>query len=53
VINGARFWIADGEGFRFEPYRAEVLTSVAERYYKAPTWLPAYGCRFLEMYEFI
>ncbi|MFM7524618.1 MAG: ArnT family glycosyltransferase [Betaproteobacteria bacterium] len=53
MINGARFWIADGEGFRFEPYRAQVLSAVAERYYKAPSWLPVYGCRFLETYGFI
>jgi hypothetical protein len=53
LVHGARFYVADGEGFRFTPYRAQVLTAIAERFYKAPSWLPYYGCRFLEMYDFI
>lgn len=53
MIDGARFWVADGEGFRFEPYRAQVLSEIADRFYKVPSWLPLYGCRFLEMYDFI
>lgn len=53
MIEGARFWVADGEGFRFEPYRAQVLSEIADRFYKVPSWLPLYGCRFLEMYDFI
>jgi hypothetical protein len=53
IIHGARFWVADGEGFRFEPYRTEVLSKIAARFYKVPSWLPLYGCRFLEMYDFI
>jgi len=53
MIDGARFWVADGEGFRFEPYRAQVLSEIAARFYKVPSWLPLYGCRFLEMYDFI
>lgn len=53
MIDGARFWIVDGEGFRFEPYRAQVLSKIAARFYNVPSWLPLYGCRFLEMYDFI
>ena len=53
MIDGARFWVADGEGFRFEPYRTQVLSEIANRFYKVPSWLPLYGCRFLEMYDFI
>lgn len=53
TIHGARFYVVDGEGFLFEPYRAQVLSAVAARYYKVPTWLPLYGCQFLEMYKLI
>ena len=52
-IHGARFWVADGERFKFAPYRAQVLSKIAERFYKMPSWLPYYGCQFLEMYGFI
>lgn len=53
MIDGARFWVADGEGFRFDPYRTQVLSKIADRFYKVPSWLPLYGCRFLKMYDFI
>lgn len=53
MIDGARFWVADGEVFQFESYREQVLSAVANRFYKVPNWLPLYGCRFLEMYDFI
>ena len=52
-IHGARFWVADGEDFKFAAYRAQVLSKIAERFYKMPSWLPYYGCQFLEMYGFI
>lgn len=51
-IDGARFWVADGEGFRFEPYYEKVLKKVAATYYRMPAFLPLYGCRFLEQYGF-
>lgn len=52
-IEGANFWIADGRGFRFDPYYEQVLKTIAANYYRVPSWLPLYGCRFLEMYDFI
>lgn len=52
VLDGARFWVADGKGFRFQPYFDGVIRPAAARYYRVPSWLPLYGCRFLEMYEF-
>ncbi len=51
-IDGARFWIADGQGFRFETYHAQVLTHIAATYYRMPAFLPLTGCRFLEQYGF-
>jgi hypothetical protein len=53
TINGAHLWIADGEQFRFTAYREQVLSLIAERYYKVPNWLPLYSCQFLEIYGFI
>ena len=53
IIDGAHLWIADGEAFRLAAYREQVLSLIAERYYKVPNWLPLYGCQFLEIYGFI
>jgi hypothetical protein len=53
MIDGARFWVADGEGFRFDTYRTQVLSKIADRFYKVPSWLPLDGCRFHEMDDFI
>lgn len=50
-LSGARFWIADGTGFRFTTYREIVLSGIARSYYRAPSWLPAASCRFLDQYE--
>jgi len=52
MLDGARFWVADGQGFRFEPYHATVLSQVAQTYYRLPTFLPLHGCRFMEQYGF-
>ena len=51
-LDGARFWVADGQGFRFEPYFEQVLKPVAATYYRMPAFLPLTGCRFLEQYGF-
>lgn len=50
MLGGARFWVGDGTGFRFEAYFDGVIRPAAARYYRVPSWLPLYGCRFLEMY---
>ncbi len=52
TLDGARFWVADGQGFRFEPYHAQVLAKIATSYYRLPSFLPLHGCRFLEQYGF-
>ena len=52
MLDGARFWVADGQGFRFAPYYEQVLKKVAATYYRMPAFLPLYGCRFLEQYGF-
>jgi hypothetical protein len=53
IVHGAKLWVADGEHFQFEIYRNEVLTKIADQYYRIPDWLPLYGCQFLQKYEFI
>ena len=52
TLDGARFWVADGQGFRFEPYFEQVLKPVAATYYRLPPFLPLRGCRFMEKYGF-
>ena len=53
VINGATAWVVDGKGFRFQAYFEQVLKPVAAKYYRVPSFLPLYGCQFLERYGFI
>ena len=52
-LEGASFWMAEGRGFRFEPYYENILKKIAETYYQIPPYLPLRGCRFLEQYGFI
>ena len=52
-LEGASFWMAEGRGFRFEPYYENILRKIAETYYQIPPYLPLRGCRFLEQYGFI
>lgn len=52
TVDGARFWVAEGRGFKFEPYREKILKKIAATYYRMPSFLPLNGCRFLEQYNF-
>ena len=52
VVDDAHFWIAEGRGFKFDPYRENILKKIAATYYRMPSFLPLYGCRFLEQYGF-
>ncbi len=52
-LGGARFWVADGQGFRFRNYLDRVIKPAAQRFYRFPGFLPVYGCRFLETYGLI
>ncbi len=51
-LDGAKFWLAEGRGFKFDVYRETVLTSTAASFYQIPAALPLYGCKFLEQYQF-
>lgn len=52
VVDGAQFWFVDGEGFRFAPYRENVLAAVARDFHDIPRWLPVLGNPFCERYGF-
>ena len=52
VIEGVDFWLVDGTGFRFEPYREQVLTKIAREFHDIPKWLPLLGNPFCERYGF-
>jgi 4-amino-4-deoxy-L-arabinose transferase-like glycosyltransferase len=51
-IAGVKFFYADGKNFNYALYRERILKKIADRYYRIPSYLPRYGCPFLERYEF-
>lgn len=50
TFDGATYYVADGTGFRFQPYYDKVIRAITVSYYRVPSWLPLRGCRFLEQY---
>jgi hypothetical protein len=52
TVDGAHFWVTEGRGFKFAPYREKILKKIAATYYRMPLFLPLNGCRFLEQYDF-
>lgn len=52
TVDGAEFWRVDGEGFRFAPYREQVLAAIARDFHDIPRWLPVLGNPFCERYGF-
>lgn len=51
MAGGVRYWYADGKDFNYPVYRERVLKTVADKYYRIPSFLPVAGCPFLERYE--
>ncbi len=49
-VRGARFYLTQGFGFKYEPYRDEVLDQIRQRYYAVPNWLPRGACYFCDRY---
>ena len=49
-VDGATYYVADGSGFRFQPYFDKVIKTITATYYRVPSWLPLRGCQFLEQY---
>lgn len=50
VVHGARFYAVEGTGFRYAPYRDRVLSSIRDRYYRIPGFLPQGECYFCARY---
>lgn len=53
VIEGVDFWMVDGTGFRYQPYRDTVLAKIAHDFHHIPHWLPLLGNPFCERYGFV
>jgi hypothetical protein len=51
VVDGVTFWYADGQNFNYPVYRERILKTIADRYYRIPSFLPMNGCPFLERYD--
>jgi hypothetical protein len=49
-VRGVTFYLTEGYGFRYEPYRDQVLEQIRARWYQVPTWLPAGPCYFCDRY---
>ena len=49
-VDGAKFWVATGQGFQFQAYFNTVLTKTAQDFYRIPAWLQTHGCAFLDRY---
>jgi hypothetical protein len=52
TVRGVDFWVVDGQGFRFQPFRDQVLAQVAREFHDIPAWLPVRGNPFCERYGF-
>ena len=52
VIEGVDFWLVDGTGFKYQPYRDTVLATIAREFHDIPQWLPLQGSPFCERYGF-
>ena len=51
-IAGMRFHYLDGQGFRYEAYRHQILREAANRFHRVPAWLPLLSSPFCERYGF-
>ncbi len=51
-VAGVRYFAVDGEGFRYQPYRDTVLSTIAREFHDIPKWLPLLGNPFCERYGF-
>ncbi|MFA7664496.1 MAG: glycosyltransferase family 39 protein [Burkholderiaceae bacterium] len=50
ALRGVVFHLIEGHGFRYEPYRDEVLETIRQRWYAVPQWLPSGSCYFCDRY---
>ncbi len=50
AVEGVRFYLVLGQGFRYAAYHDKVLARIRARFYRIPAWLPQRGCDFCEWY---
>ncbi len=51
VIRGTEIYYALGRNFQYEKYRSSILTSIRQRYYNIPDYLPHKACYMDERYK--
>ncbi len=51
-VQGVTYHVLQGEGFRYQPYRDQVLADIARQFHDYPRWLPLWGSPFCERYGF-
>ncbi len=49
-VRGVTFYLIEGHGFRYEPYRDTILEEIRRRWYAVPAWLPSGPCYFCDRY---
>lgn len=49
-VSGRSYWVVHGDGFRFATYRERVIQEIYSRYYQIPSFLPMFGCPFIDRY---
>jgi hypothetical protein len=49
-LGGGSYHAVIGKDFRYDAYRSAVLTTIKDRFYRIPRWLPVRHCYFFERY---
>jgi hypothetical protein len=49
-LGGGSYHAVIGKDFRYDAYRSAVLTTIKDRFYRIPHWLPVRHCYFFERY---
>ncbi len=50
VQNGVTFYAIEGKDFDYPAYKAGPLSTIYQKYYNIPTWLPMTGCPFCQRF---
>jgi hypothetical protein len=51
-VKDASFDVLTCEGFKYVPYRDNVLKNISQHFYNLPTWLQPRACEYLNKYSF-
>jgi hypothetical protein len=50
VQNGVTFYAIEGKDFDYQAYKAGPLSTIYQKYYNIPDWLPMTGCPFCQRF---